>query len=382
MRIVVYFLLIAWPLQLLSQGIRNQFISLQQDFHDHGIDLLDKNLVNFDSTLTQTTRIGFNKYLGRKSFISVGASKGQMWTPNLENKFASKINTLGFDATLVLKTRALRINVRKPFLSPNFSFGYHYWHSSKIEESSRIPNYYALRYAIGLEMALKNNTSVFVWSAINQQLNGSFETHAVHSIGVSRGVQVSKSKVPIETKQGSIKQEEKTVSDSGTDRNDLESKGLVPKNQVIIDSRIDSLGNVIQVLTERQQKLRSEILQLSKWLKAKENKPKHTLIEPTNKEDIRSDISDSSTVYIQKPIEMVYHKTQSYYVVILSVTNLNLAMAEAQKIRSNYPNVRILADPSGYYRTAIFAGSDKQIAKNIQSDLIKEGFLQAWLAFY
>ncbi len=380
MRIIVYFLLFGLPLPLFSQGVINQFFSLQQDFHDYGVSVLDGKVVNFDSTFTQSTRIGFNQRLGNKSLIAFGISNGQMWVSNLENQFAYKNNSLGLDATLILKTKAMRIGHKNPILSPNFSFGYHYLYFPKQKKTDYLPKTYSLRYAIGLELAIKKHTSVVICSALNQQLSGSFETHLVHSLGIIHGIRFSDKEKPKEVKKRANKLENNKTVDSLFYRSIEMIKDASIEKNASNRAKIDSLEGAIRFLNENYSRIKKEIFQLSNLANRKEIAQMDNM-NPTSNAD-KSKNLDTANTNSEIFVEIVKEKTQSFYVVILSARDIQLAIKEAKRISQNYPSVRILADQSGFYRTAIFAGTDKKIAKVILDGLVAQGITQAWIAYY
>ena len=90
MRFKLLLFLISVPVFLFSQGTYKRSLSFQQDFHDYGINVLDGKLVNFDSTLSQTFRVGYNRMVFNSVVFSAGISNGFLWNDRLETTKLSK----------------------------------------------------------------------------------------------------------------------------------------------------------------------------------------------------------------------------------------------------------------------------------------------------
>ena len=130
---------------------------------------------------------------------------------------------------------------------------------------------------------------------------------------------------------------------------------------------------------KKEQATKSEIVETTKPKKI--TKPTDPFVKPPV-------IKESKPVVITttetKPdeIEIVRDKTYSYYVVTISALNEHLAISEAIKIKAKYPKVKIIAQPNGFFRTAIYSGTDKQGAIKLLETVTENGTKQAWVAFY
>ena len=153
-------------------------------------------------------------------------------------------------------------------------------------------------------------------------------------------------------------------------------------------ARLDSLEGLLLKLKTKMENLNTDIATLNKLKVERKTitdvtkpKEKETPVSPPETKEVKPVIVPETKT---KPgdIEIVKDKTYAYYVVTISALNEHVAVAEAKKIKPKYPNVKVIAQPNGFFRTAIYSGIDKQEAVKLLETVTENGTKQAWIAFY
>jgi len=124
-RFVISILVVLLPFMGLTQTAshKNGF-GINQDFHDYNVRLLDNKITSFDSSLSQSLRISYNRYLGRSWSLSVGVTNGFLLNQTEENKLIRKSYLFGGDIDLMLTLNNGRFFPVDSRIAPYLSFGY------------------------------------------------------------------------------------------------------------------------------------------------------------------------------------------------------------------------------------------------------------------
>lgn len=380
-----------------SQKTGKNSISFQEDFHDYGINVLEHKLFKFDSSLSQSLRIGYNRQLSNSIIFSAGISNGFLWNNQLETTNLSKNYAAGIDFTAMFITNNGKIFSQNAPFSPYFSFGYQYYYINKLKDYDLNPGQISLQYGLGFNLNLKRRISFQLHSMLNQQLNGNFSTHFIHRIGLTQVLAVSD--ISKEKKDFDEKYKNDYDNDGVTDIEDkcptiagkfgnmgcpdgYQTKIEVPK------SKLDSMEAILLHLKTKMEKLNAEIDAINKKLKEKNIQPPNEEPKPEIVEKEKEIKEEPKKTEPEKPvkndgnIEIVKEKTNNYYVITISALNQDLAVKEAEKLKLKYSNVKVIAQPNGFYRTAIWAGKDKLIAIKLLELVTENGTKQAWIALY
>ncbi len=405
MRYKLFFLIIAIPGFLFSQAIYKRSISFQQDFHDYGISVLDGNLLNFDSTLSQTFRIGYNRMAFKSVLFSAGISNGFLWNDRLETARLSKNFAIGLDATVIFMSNNGKIFRKDAPFSPYFSFGYQYYYINNLKKLGYKPNDISLQYGLGFNLNFRKRSTFQVQSTLNQQLGGKYNTHFIHRIGFTQVIDLSgdegeKKVIPDVLPKDYDGDGVADINDQcPTIAGDVASLGcpagyFEEQNKSI--ARLDSMEGLLLKLKTKMENLNADIAALNK-LKG-QPKPAPKIVETTKPKTpdkpaispVKPDETKKTTPTVapktgddkNTEIEIVKEKTNSYYIVTISALDMIYSVNEAKKIKSKYPNVKVIAQPNGFYRTAIYSGTDKQEAIKLLEIVTENGTKQAWIAYY
>lgn len=391
MRVKLLLCLIFLTIFAFSQKFGRNSISFQEDFHDYGINVLNYKLVNFDSTLSQSLRIAFNRQLSNSIVFSGGISNGFLWNNQLETTNLSKHYAAGIDITAMFITNNGKIFSQDAPFSPYFSFGYQYYYINKLKNYGIKPGHISLQYGLGFNLNLKKRISFQLHSMLNQQLDGNFSTHFIHRIGITQ-VLASRNNEPAKEKEnnkyrndydgdGVADIDDKCPTIAGKFGNMGCPQGYETKI-TISNTKLDSMEAILLHLKTKMEKLNAEIEDINK--KLKDNNPIEQKTDITAKEKSKEPeiYKPETPIKPDKDVEIVKEKTNNYYIITISALNQDLAVKEAEKLRLKYTNVKVIAQPNGYYRTAIWAGKDKQVAIKLLELVTENGTKQAWIAFY
>lgn len=398
MRYKLLFILISSPAFLFSQATYKRSLSFQQDFHDYGINILGGKLINFDSTLSQTFRIGYNRMAFRSVLFSTGISNGFLLNDRLETTRLSKNYAFGVDATVIFMSNNGKLFRKDAPFSPYFTFGYQYYYINALKRMGYKPNDFSLQYGVGFNLNFRKRSSFQIQSTLNQQLSGNFNTHFIHRIGFTQVIDLSGDSPDKDLKPETLPKDydmdgiadinDQCPTMAGTKETFGCPAGYLEEQSKSL-ARLDSMEGLLLKLKTKMENLNADIETLTN-LKGKKaapkiaetTKPDVPATKPTEpKKSVKETVPDKKET---RPgdIEIVREQTFSYYVVTISALDEKWAIAEAQKIKPKYPTVKVIAQPNGFFRTAIYSGTDKQDAIKLLEVVTEGGTKQAWIAFY
>jgi len=399
MRYKLPFIFILVPIFLSAQETNKRSLSFQQDFHDYGVNLLDGKLFNFDSSLSQTFRIGYNHLAFRSVQFSVGLSNGFLWNDQVESTFTSKNYAVGIDATAMFLTNNGKIfRTNAPF-SPYFSVGYQYYYIKNLKRLGLSPVDFSIQYGLGINLNFWKRSSLQVQSTINQQLGSNFNTHFIHRLGFTQVIDLSKdegsknnrpdSKPNDYDMDGLADIDDQCPTMAGLAINFGCPEGYLEERAGKI-AKLDSMEGLLLSIKTRMEQLNEDIISLNKYKSETAGQPyaKEKDVTETPRENKADTPKEKDNDEEKTPdntgdeIEIVKEKTNSYYIVTISAMNELFAVAEAKKIRAKYPNVKVISQPNGFFRTAIYSGTDKAEAVKLLERVTENGTKQAWIAFY
>ena len=161
---------------------------INQDFHDYNVRLLDNKITSFDSSLSQSIRISYNRYLGRSWGFSAGITNGFLLNQTEENTLIRKSYLFGGDLDLILTLNNGRFLPVHSKVAPYLSFGYNFNYLSAHKTIGITPMVISNEYGFGFNVKLGPKSKIQVGAALNQQLNGDFDTHMQYRLGFSQSI--------------------------------------------------------------------------------------------------------------------------------------------------------------------------------------------------
>ncbi len=437
MRLINRFVISIWvfllPLMGLAQTAthKNGF-GINQDFHDYNVRLLDNKITSFDSSLSQSLRISWNRYLGRSWALSVGVTNGFLLNQTEENKLIRKSHLFGGDIDLMLTLNNGRFFPVDSRIAPYLSFGYNFNYLDAYKDLGITPMVISNEYGFGTYIKLGSKSKLQVGAALNQQLNGDFDTHMQYRLGFAQtiGKETKKPVVPIEDidydKDGIADANDKCPTLPGVPTNagcpeEWSDGGLVLNDSVL--ALIDDLEQSIL-------KLKSDIYNLSnnqvvdvvcqpgtgEIVQATKKETKQTPdVDPSKKDEVVAKNDSENKIDGDKPTTkkkeskpiaqadtkpkttktttsksvptspMVKYKTdgdaKSYYVIAISTKDQALAERSAALIANDFQIVKVLPQPNGFYRVGIYATKTKEEALKILDYAKNHGIPSGWIAY-
>jgi len=406
---------------------------INQDFHDYNVRLLDNKITSFDSSLSQSLRISYNRYLGRSWSLSVGVTNGFLLNQTEENKLIRKSYLFGGDIDLMLTLNNSRFFPVDSRIAPYLSFGYNFNYLDAYKDLGITPMVISNEYGFGTYIKLGSKSKLQVGAALNQQLNGDFDTHMQYRLGFAQtiGKESKRPVVPKEDmnydKDGIADANDKCPTLPGIPTNAGYPEDWSDGGNLVLN---DSVMALIDDLEQSILKLKSDIYNLSnnqvvevvcqsgtgEIVQANKTKTNHTPDgDPTNNKDEDTQKDPKNKVDDDKPTTkkneskpvvvadtkpkttkteepksvpsspMVKYKANgeamSYYVIAISTKDQALAERSAALIANDFQVVKVLPQPNGFYRVGIYATKSKEEALKILEYAKGHGIPSGWIAY-
>jgi hypothetical protein len=168
---------------------RKNSIGLYQTYTDYNVQLLDSKVFAFDSSLSHSTRIAYQRLWSSSWVFNTGIANGFILNQNIkENEFVKKAYALGIDASVMFKLNNGRLIKKNPLIGPFVSFGYRLDYIPKLSNFNETPLLMTNQYGAGMHIRLSNRTHLQLQMAIDQKLQGDFNTHMQYRMGVTQSI--------------------------------------------------------------------------------------------------------------------------------------------------------------------------------------------------
>lgn len=433
------FLLFTFLHALTVQGqdanLRNGF-GLNQDYNDYNVRLLDRQIFSFDSSLSSSFRITYQRYLNRTWDFNVGFSNGFILNQTQGDHFIKKSYNLGVDADILFKFANGRILSENSKVAPYFSFGYNFNYLNAYKKAGLAPATFGNEYGVGLKIRIGERSFLNIQTALDQQLSGDFDTHIQYRAGFTQSIGRRKTapkpddpkirdydqdgiadindKCPtiagvFETSgcpEGWVEGLTKGQHDSlmalletmETEMRTLQAlvdslKKSSPIVQVDNDGKVNETTEVVAVPDKKNPESKDQIDGDAKPSDKTETNVGTTVDGKTGdaaSKDVASNNTSSSDASDSEREEFTgnegdYYDTksvgQAFYVVAISSKDKALAERIAVLLDKDYPVVKILAQPNGFYRVGIYATRDRAEATDILNYAKQHGVPSGWLSF-
>jgi hypothetical protein len=145
-----------------------------QQFLDYNVNFSENIIFTFDSALSQSVRLAYQRRLSRTWMLNTGITNGLFLNQRLKDNFTSKSYAVGADASVVFKLINGRILKENPIVAPFLSFGYRVYYVYKICSFGESPWLFHNQYGVGFNIRLIERTYINVQLALDQKLLGIF----------------------------------------------------------------------------------------------------------------------------------------------------------------------------------------------------------------
>jgi len=278
-------------------------------------------------------------------------------------------------------------------------------------------------YGFGLKIALSERSKLNVSVALNQQLNGDFDTHVQYRLGYSQTIGAKPKKKPDTKPEGDYD------GDGIADADDecptvagIDSFSGCPTDPSMANDLADSfydqlneLELVVQKLKDDIGKLEQEQIVLVEYYESDSAEFREDEMRPTvpttpvvRKENTgdsktvvdtsktvpgveKQDTKDTTAIASKKensvepklnPEDFVRRTgDKAFYVIAISTKDQELAKSAANRISADYNMVHILPQPNGFYRVGIYATKTKAEALKVLSYAKAHGIPSGWISY-
>jgi|GEM_PF-632963 len=163
---------------------RKHSIGVYQNFTDYNVSLLKNTVFAFDSALSQSFRVAYVRRLSRIWVLNTGINNGFILNQNLKENFIPKAYAIGADISIQFKLNNGRLMKENPAIAPFFSFGYKTDYIKKLKEYDESPWLFHNQYGAGFNLRIAKRTHIQTQVAMEQKLEGDFNTHVHYRIGL------------------------------------------------------------------------------------------------------------------------------------------------------------------------------------------------------
>ncbi|MFT4521745.1 MAG: hypothetical protein ACI8ZN_000682 [Bacteroidia bacterium] len=428
---VFIFCLLSSTISLAQNGSLKSGFGINQDYHDFNVRLLDNKITSFDSSLSMSTRLYYAKYLNRLWEFNVGLSNGFLLNQSENNILVKKTYVFGMDVDILYKFNNGKLLPEDAPIAPYLSFGYNVNYLQAYKQAGLNPMTIGNEYGVGFKIGLGPKSKINVAVALDQQLNGDFDTHIQYRLGFAQGI--GESSEPNKPENEIKDYDNDGIADVDDDCPTvagIDAMGGCPENwaesgKVMDDSllaQIETMEAELQTLKSDLENLKStgqiiEIACTDEMVQRKfnnnsnvnakdevantetnpdagnvESNPGTTdEIESTRKEKDNISVSraapgntnQSTPSSTSTSIASLYQKDMGlgFYVVAISTIDQDLAERAAQVLARDYPIVRILPQDNGFYRVGAYATRTKSEALSILDYAKSHGIPSGWLSF-
>lgn len=189
--LLVFMCITSFGIKAQNSEFKNGF-GINQDFHDYNVRLLDRKLTSFDSSLSQSIRVSYTRYLSRTWAVSTGFSNGFLLNQTEENRLIRKSYMFGGDIDLLFKLNNGTLLKSDAAVAPYLSFGYNFNYLTAHKKIGLAPLMVSNEYGLGFNIRLGSKSSIQAMLALDQQLNGDFDTHMQYRLGFAQSISRSK----------------------------------------------------------------------------------------------------------------------------------------------------------------------------------------------
>ncbi len=412
---------------------RKHSIGIFQSFTDYNVELLDDKVFAFDSSLSQTTRIGYQCSWSPTWSFTAGLSNGYVHNQTLKENFTKKAFSLGFDMGVMFNLNNGRIIKQDALIGPYLLFGSRFDNVNSLKKFNESPWLVHNQYGVGSHINVSKRTALQIQVALDQKLVADFNTHLQYRIGVVQSIgRFNETKsLPspnLDTdKDGVVDLRDNCLNVFGLERlkgcpDTLADESLANNNsdslKDVIARQIQEISNLkgeLEAITSsgsgeissiREQELLRRLYYLRKDKDEKiellEAQLKVNGVEPLKPAVVAKKSQPKSTVVIKqipkvKPIKPAKIPSNAlpnqpaistsslpadkyYYIITLSSPNRQTAQKWLYIISKDFPLAKILPQPNGYYRVGVYAGRDKAKAKAKLLKVREKNMNKAWLS--
>jgi len=168
---------------------RKHSIGIYQNFTDYNVSLLNDKVIAFDSALSQSVRVAYQRRLSRSWMLNTGLTNGFILNQSLKESFVKKAYAIGLDASVMLKMNNGTLLKENARIAPFLSFGYRSDYVPSLKKNFGVSPWLAHnQYGAGFNIKLAERSHLQLQAAIDQKLQNDFNTHMLYRIGFTQSL--------------------------------------------------------------------------------------------------------------------------------------------------------------------------------------------------
>ena len=388
---------------------RKNSIGIYQQFLDYNVNFSENKIFTFDSALSQSVRVAYQRRLARTWMLNTGITNGFILNQRLKDNFTSKAYAVGADVSVVFKLNNGRILKENPIVAPFLSFGYRADYVCKLSSFGESPWLFHNQYGVGFNIRLIEQTHINVQLALDQKLLGDFNSHLQYRLGLTQSIDKWDGRAPnLNPDLDSDGDGIVDIIDKCPDKFGIASTNGCPVANSYLknNTAVDSLSYLLQeqkevirkleleIATVRNQDLLNDTVLITRDLNKLElthnaevnNSKGITRLDTLYKGVVtykdakpeKSNISRTEKEYDAKESGGIA-ENKNYYVIMFSSTGVRSAKAYQAKVKVDFPETIILVQPNGFHRVGIFAAKDRVLAFLMLEKVEKLGY-SGWIS--
>ncbi|MBI1305735.1 MAG: hypothetical protein GC181_03865 [Bacteroidetes bacterium] len=404
-RIVLAVLIFGITFRLSAQNAdyRNAF-GVNQDYHDYNINLHEGHLRNFDSSFALGIRLSYFRYLSKSWEWNTGLSNGIILNQQQGDVQVKRSYRFGWDGDFILKLYNGRIFPENGVVKPYLNFGYNLDYLPGFKKAGLAKMGFGNEYGAGIKVGLGPWSNLNFQFALIQNLSGDFDTYSQYRFGYIQTIGKKHEPKTFEKPQtiadydqdGTVDSLDKCPTVKGIKNNYGCPDGW--EDPIVAQRRQDSL---LRKLDE----MNTELLELTDQIDSLQNSERVVYVEKEVKSEpeikpVVPPVKPKQEIVVEEPEETYYPNQESapnrteetgdyynyqadgggYYVIAISTKEKVYAEKRAAELSKQYPTVRILPQPNGFYRVGIYATADRDQADRLLMYAKTHGLPSGWLS--
>jgi hypothetical protein len=384
---------------------RKNSFGIYQAVTDYNVELLNNKPFAFDSSLSFTTRVAYQRLLSKSWVLNTGLSQGFINNQTLNSDFNQKAFHIGADVNLMFKLNNGRLIREEALFGPYAVFGIRGDYIPVLNKNGFNPWLVHNQYGLGTSVRLGSRTHLQVQAVIDQKIMDDINTHIQYRAGITQSIGAYKEDRPAPAEKKAIDSDGDGVTNALDNCPDV--FGVVSNNgcpdtvAVATTNEKDSLYATLSERDARIDKLQERIDSLNRELliadeedarkKRLEEKRKEEEKIKLEKKDEEAVKKEEEEIELEEKDEEVDKKEEeeiksdlpadkNYYVITWSSNNYASSVSWLNDLKKKFPKAVILPQPNGYYRVGVYGGKNKAKALELLSQIKESGYTQLWLS--
>lgn len=372
----LFFLLVCGALAQNRTG-KSSF-GLYQNITDYNVELLNNKPVVFDSALSFSTRVAYQRVLSPSWVLNTGITHGFIQNQTLNSSFVDKALSLGADVNVWFKLNNGRLFKEDALFGPYIVFGIRGDYVPVLNQEGFSPWLVHNQYGLGASIRLSERNQLQLQAVVDQKIMDDINTHIQYRIGIVQHVGrngLRKHTIVVEhvsdaDQDGLVDSVDHCPDLYGALANDGCPDSIVTGRKLELDKitrQLRTKSETIVNLQDQLDSLRKSIVLTKDSL----NKDSVVTVEIP---DEKGNVIDSLGVEADLPAG------KNYFIITWSDRNYSKTVQWHAKMKDLYKDAYILPQSTGLYRVGIFAGKNKAKALSQLKEIKEECCEDAWLS--